>query len=93
MGGEAIFFTGRGGAGRGKAKNLRGGAGRGTPPLPTDRGGAGKGSKSAGRGGAGAGNILRVLIEIICCSKEISICIALSEVNLLNIHNLDRNHN
>ena len=39
------------------------------------------------------GNILRVLIEIICCSKEISICIALSEVNLLNIHNLDRNHN
>ena len=56
-------------------------------------GGAEKGSKSAGRVGAGAGNILRVLIEIICCSKEISICIALSEVNLLNIHNLDRNHN
>ena len=26
MGGEAIFFTGRGGAGRGKAKNLRDGA-------------------------------------------------------------------
>ena len=55
MDGEAIFFMGRVGAGRGKAKNLWGGAG--------------KGSKSAGLGGAGAGNILRVLIEIICCSK------------------------
>ena len=86
----SYFFHG---VGRGKAKNLRGGAGRVPPPLPTVRGGAGKGSKSAGRGGTGAGNILRVLIEIICCSKEISICIALSEVNLLNIHNLDRNHN
>ena len=63
------------------------------PSFPTVRGRAGKGSKSAGRGGAGAGNILHVLIEIICCSKEISICIALSEVDLLNIHNLDRNHN
>ena len=88
-----LFFS-RGGAGRGEARPKIYGAGRGgEPPLPTDRGGAGKGAKSAGRGGAGAGNILRVLIEIICCSKEISICIALSEVNLLNIHNLDRNHN
>ena len=84
----SYFFHG---AGRGKAKNLRGGAEN--PPLPTVRGRPGDGSKSAGRGGTGAGNILRVLIEIICCSKEISICIALSEVNLLNIHNLDRNHN
>ena len=56
MDGEAIFFTGRGGVGN--------------PPFPTVRGGAGKGSKSAGLGGAGgAGNILRVLNEIICCSK------------------------
>ena len=86
-----IIFTGRGGAGNPPLPTVRGGAGN--PPFPTVRGGAGKGSKSAGRGGAGAGNILRVLIEIICCSKEISICIALSEVNLLNIHNLDRNHN
>ena len=89
----SYFFHG---AGRGEARPKIYGAGRGgagNPPLPTVRGGAGKGSKSAGRGGAGAGNILRVLIEIICCSKEISICIALSEVNLLNIHNLDRNHN
>ena len=30
MDGEAIFFTGRGRAGRGKAKNLWEGAGRGT---------------------------------------------------------------
>ena len=88
MDGEAIFFTGRG-----EARPKIYGAGRGTPPLPTVQGGAGKGSKSGGLGGAGAGNILRVLIEIICCSKEISICIALSEVNLLNIYNLDRNHN
>ena len=34
MDGEAIFFTGRGGAGRELAKNLRGGAGQGTPPSP-----------------------------------------------------------
>ena len=36
------------------------------------------------------------LIEIMCtcaAAKEILTCIALSEVNLLNIHNLDRNHN
>ena len=39
MGGEAIFFTGRGGAGKGLAKNLWGGE---PPPLPTVWGGAGK---------------------------------------------------
>ena len=78
-----LFFS-RGGAGSGKAKNLRGGE----PPPPHSSGRGGEGVKIYG-----AGNILRVLIEIICCSKEISICIALSEVNLLNIHNLDRNHN
>ena len=57
----SYFFHGAGRAGRGKAKNLRGGAG--TPPFPTVQGRAGKGSKSAGRGGAGAENILRELIE------------------------------
>ena len=70
MDGEAIFFTGRGGAGRGKAKNLWGVAGQGTSPLPTVWGGGGKGSKSAGLGGAGAGKILREPIEIICCSRK-----------------------
>ena len=55
--GKIFFFTGRGRAGRGKAKNLQGGAGN--TPLPTVRGGAGKGSKSAGQGGARAGNKLR----------------------------------
>ena len=40
---EAILFTERGGAGRGKANFY--GAGRGTPPSP----GAGKGSKFAAR--------------------------------------------
>ena len=84
----SYFFRG---AGSGKAKNLWDGAGRGTPPLPIVRGG--EGVKICGAGRGRGGKILRVLIEIICCSKEISICIALSEVNLLNIHNLDRNHN
>ena len=42
MDGEAIFFTGWGGAGRGKVKNLWDGAGQGTPP-PHSAGGAGKG--------------------------------------------------
>ena len=46
MGEEAFFSTERGGAESGKAKNLRGEAG--------------KGSKSAGRGGAIAGSILRI---------------------------------
>ena len=89
----SYFFHGAGQGREGLGQKSMGPAGAGNPPFPAVRGGAGKGSKSAGLGGAGAGNILRVLIEIICCSKEISICIALSEVNLLNIHNLDRNHN
>ena len=89
----SYFFHGAGRGGEGQGQKSRGLGRAGNPPLPTVRGGAGKGSKSAGLGGAGAGNILRVLIEIICCSEEISIWIALSEVNLLNIHNLYRNHN
>ena len=72
MDGEAIFFTGRGGAGRGKAKNLRGGAGR-------------------GRGGEHTACIS--WLKSYATAKEILICIASCEVNLLNIHNLDRNHN
>ena len=64
---ESYFFHG---AGQGGARPKIYGAGRETPPpLPTVRGRAEKGSKSAGLGEAGAGNILRVLIEIICCSK------------------------
>ena len=41
MGGEAIFFTARGGERQGKKSTGRGGAGN--PPFPTMRGGAGKG--------------------------------------------------
>ena len=53
MDGEAIFFTERVGAGRGKAKNLRGGAGN--LPLPTVRGRVGEEVKicGAGRGQGG----------------------------------------
>ena len=61
-----LFFS-RGGAGRGGARPKFFGAGN--PPFPTVRGRAGKGSKSSGPGEAGAGNILRVVIEILCSSK------------------------
>ena len=44
----SYFFTGQGGAGRGKAKNLWDGVGN--HPLPTVWGRAGKGSESAGLG-------------------------------------------
>ena len=70
MGGEAIFFTGRGGAGRGKAKNLRDGAGRGTPPSPQCGAGRGRGQNLRGGEGPGRGTYcVYQLIEIICCSK------------------------
>ena len=59
----SYFFHG---AGQGLAKNLWGGPGRGTPPSPQCRAGRGRGQNL---GGAEAGNILCVLIEIICCSK------------------------
>ena len=54
---------------------------------------------SSGMDGEGPGQgtyCVYQLIEIMCtcaAAKEILTCIALSEVNLLNIHNLDRNHN
>ena len=67
---EAIFFTGRGGAGRGKAKNLWGGAGN--PPLPHSAGRGGEGVKICGARRSSGGE---QLIEIICCSKEMLICI------------------
>ena len=49
MDGEALFSTGQSRTGRGKAKSLWSGAG--------------KGSKSAGQGGAGKGNILRITAD------------------------------
>ena len=54
MGGGALFFTGRGGAGRGKAKNLRAGAG------------SKRGLNLRGLEGAGVRNMLRLLDEIKC---------------------------
>ena len=65
MDGEAIFFTGRGRVGRGKAKNLRGGEHTACVSW----------------------------LKFYAGAKEILICIALSEDNLLNINNLDRNQN
>ena len=53
MDGEAIFFTGQGGAGRGLAKNVGGGVGN--PPFPTVRGRAGTPPLPAGRVPRGAG--------------------------------------
>ena len=94
MDGEAIFFTGRGGAGRGKAKNLRGGTGR-APPPPHSSGRGREGVKicGVGRGRGGEHTACISWLKSYAAAKEILICIALSKVNLLNIHNLDRNHN
>ena len=67
---EAIFVTGRGGAGRGLAKNLWDGAGRGTPPSPQCGAGRGRGQNLRGGEGLGRGTYcVYQLIEIICCSK------------------------
>ena len=52
---EAIFFTGRGGAGRDKAKILRGEPGRGTPPSPQCGAGRGRGQNLWGGEGPGRG--------------------------------------
>ena len=94
MDGEAIFFTGRGGAGRGQAKNLWGWAGRGTtPPRSAGQGGEGVKICGAGRGWDGEHTTCISWLKSYAAEKEILICIALSEVNLLNINNLDRNHN
>ena len=68
--GQGSYFfhrAGRGGEGPGQKSMGRGGPG--IPPLPTVQDRAGKGSKSAGLGGARARNILRIVIEIIRCSK------------------------
>ena len=53
MDGEAIFFTGRGGVGSGKAKSLWGGAGN--APLPTVRGRQGKSQNLGGGDEPGRG--------------------------------------
>ena len=49
MDGEAIFFTGQGGLGRGKAEILRGKRG-GEPPPPHSAGRGGEGVKIFGAG-------------------------------------------
>ena len=68
---ETHSKDGRGGAGRGKAKNLRGGAGRGTPPSPQFGAGRGRGQNLRGGEGPGRGTYcMYQLIEIICSRKE-----------------------
>ena len=81
MDGEAIFVYG---TGRG-----------GEPPLPHSAGRGGEGVKicGAGRGWGGEHTACISWLKSYAAEKEILICIALSEVNLLNINNLDRNHN
>ena len=87
----SYFFHG---AGRGKAKNLWGRAGN-PPPPPHSAGQGGEGVKicGAGRGQGGEHTACISWLKSYAAAKEILICIASCEVNLLNIHNLDRNHN
>ena len=62
-----LFFS-RGGERQGK--NLRDGAGRGTPPSPQCGAGRGRGQNLRGGEGPGRGTCcVCQLIEIICCSK------------------------
>ena len=91
MNGEAIFFTGRG-----EARQKIYGTGRGgEPPLPHNAGRGGEGVKicGVGRGQGGEHAACISWLKSYAAAKEILICIASCEVNLLNIHNLDRNHN
>ena len=90
MDGEAFFDR----AGRGKAKNLQGRARRGAP-LPHNAGRGGEGVKICGarRGRGGEPTTCISWLKSYAATKEILIYIAFSEFNLLNIHNLDRDHN
>ena len=71
----------------------------GEPFFVTGLGGEGLGKKSMGRGEAGnppfpwEHTVCISWLKSYAAAKEILICIASCEVNLLNIHNLDRNHN
>ena len=93
MEGKAIFFTGR--CGEGKAKNLWGGAGQEAPPPPHSAGRGREGVKiwGAGKGRGGEHTVGISWLQSYSAAKEMLICIALIEFNLLNIHNLYRNHN
>ena len=82
-----LFFS-RGGDGQGQ-KSM----GRGTPPSPECGAGRGRGHNLRGWEGPGRGTYCVYWLKSYAAAKVISICIALSEVDLLNIHNLDRNHN
>ena len=86
-----LFFS-RGRARRGKAKNLWGPAGQGTTPFPQCRTGRGRGQICrAGWGWGGEHTECISWLKSYAAEKEILICIALSEVNFLKIHGIDRN--
>ena len=85
MEGKAIFFHRAVQGGEGQ-KSMGQGAAPPLPPLPTVRGGAGR-----GRGGEHTVGIS--WLQSYSAAKDMLICIASIEFDLLNIHNLDRNHN
>ena len=89
MDGEAFFSQGLAGR-RGARPEIYG---AGNPPFPTMRGGEGVKICGARRGQGGEHTACISWLKSYAAAKEILICIALSKVNLLNIHNLDRNHN
>ena len=71
MDGKVIFSqggAGQGGVGWGKAKNLWGWAGLGTPPFPQCGAGRGRGQDLQGGEGRGTYCVYQ-LIEIICYIK------------------------
>ena len=86
--GQGSYFfhePGRGGEGPGQKSMGQGGAGRGTTPSPQ----CGRGQNPR----SGEHTACISWLKSYAAEKEILICIALSEVNLLNINSLDRNHN
>ena len=89
----SYLFHRAGRGGEGHCKKSMGRGGEPPPPHSVGRGREGVKICGAGRGRGGEHNVSISWLKSYAAAKEILICIALSKVNLLNIHNLDRNHN